>query len=162
GEYVRFAHLEDEPQDILNRILSRGIRPGATLQIHEISSQFISVILDGSTIRLEQELLPNIEIVEDSAYILRDPYVVRLSQLPTGQSGEILALSSAIRGFSRRRLLDFGVTPGTRVSPILDNPFGDPRAFRIRGTTIGIREEQAREIWVRQTTQAATAAGGTQ
>lgn len=160
GEYVRVVHLEDEPQDILNKILSKGIRPGATLRIEEIAPQCISVTSDGASITLEQELLPNIEIVEDSAHFARDPNVVRLSQLPTGQRGEVLSLSSAIRGFSRRRLLDFGVTPGTKVSPILDNPFGDPRAFRVRGTTIGIRGEQAREIWVRREPNGLAEAGG--
>lgn len=162
GEYVRVVHLEDEPQDVFNKILSKGIRPGLSLRLEMISPQSISVLLDGATITLEQELLPNVEVVEDTETLTRDPRVTRLSQLPTGQPAEILALSGAIRGFSRRRLLDFGVTPGTKVSPILDNPFGDPRAFRIRGTTIGIRAEQAHEIWVRRELPHPTAAGGSQ
>lgn len=162
GEYVRVVHLEDEPQDVLNKILTKGIRPGVSLRLEAVFPQSISVLLDGATVTLEQELLPNIEVVEDTESLTRDPRVTRLSQLPTGQAAEILALSESIRGFSRRRLLDFGVTPGTKVAPVLDNPFGDPRAFRVRGTTIGIREEQAREIWVRRELIHSTVAGGSQ
>ncbi|MCL4783990.1 MAG: metal-dependent transcriptional regulator [Bryobacterales bacterium] len=160
GAYVRVVHLEDEPPGIFNRILSKGIRPGLSLRLEEVSPQSISVLLDGSIVTLEQDLLPNVEVAEDTELLTADPRVTRLSQLPTGQPAEILALSDAIRGFSRRRLLDFGVTPGTKVSPILDNPFGDPRAFRIRGTTIGIRNEQAREIWVRRDAAVRSSTGG--
>ena len=53
------------------------------------------------------------------------------------------------RGFSRRRLLDLGITPGTRIEVSLDNPFGDPRAFRLRGTVIALRKDQADQILVR-------------
>lgn len=162
GKYVRVVHLEDEPQDVLNKILTKGIRPGVSLRLEAVFPQSISVLLDGATVTLEQELLPNIEVVEDTESLTRDPRGTRLSQLPTGQAAEILALSESIRGFSRRRLLDFGVTPGTKVAPVLDNPFGDPRAFRVRGTTIGIREEQAREIWVRRESIPSTVAGGSQ
>lgn len=160
GEFVRVVHLEDEPQGVFNQILSKGIRPGLSLRLDTVSPQSITVWLDGAAVTLEQELLPNVEVVEDTEMLTADPRVTRLSQLRTGEPAEILALSEAIRGFSRRRLLDFGVTPGTKVFPILDNPFGDPRAFRVRGTTIGIRNEQAHEIWVRRHADISSVAGG--
>lgn len=160
GEYVRVVHLEDEPSGVFNQILSKGIRPGLPMRLTEVSPQSISVLVDGGVVALEPELLPNVEVVEDTELLTADPGVARLSQLPTGERAEILALSEAIRGFSRRRLLDFGVTPGTKIFPILDNPFGDPRAFRVRGTTIGIRNEQAQEIWVRRDATVRSVAGG--
>jgi len=130
------------------------------MRLTEVSPQSISVLVDGGVVALEPELLPNVEVVEDTELLTADPGVARLSQLTTGERAEILALSEAIRGFSRRRLLDFGVTPGTKIFPILDNPFGDPRAFRVRGTTIGIRNEQAQEIWVRRDAAVRSVAGG--
>jgi hypothetical protein len=45
------------------------------------------------------------------------------------------------------------------VEAYLDNAFGDPRAFRVRGTTIALREDQASRIWVRRV---ATSANQTQ
>ena len=160
GEFVKVAHVEDEPQEIFNRLLSKGVRPGVSLRLIAASPNAVEALLDGQTVLLEQDVLPNIEVVEDTDTLSRDPQVTRLSHLATGETGEIFALSDAIRGFSRRRLLDFGVTRGTRIAPVLDNPFGDPRAFRVRGTTIGIRDEQAQLIWVRRVAEKPAVSGG--
>jgi DtxR family Mn-dependent transcriptional regulator len=150
SEFVQVVHVEDEPADIFKRLLSKGVRPGVSLRLESLGPGSLEAVVDGATVTLDQDLLPNVEVEEDRAALTNDPRVTRLSQLSTGESAEIIALSETIRGFSRRRLLDFGVTRGTRIAAILNNPFGDPRAFRVRGTTIGIREEQAREIWVRR------------
>jgi DtxR family Mn-dependent transcriptional regulator len=161
SEFVQVVHVEDEPEDIFKRLLSKGIRPGVSLRLESLGSGYLEAVVDGVPVSLDQDLLPNVEVEEDRAALTSDPQITRLSQLPTGESAEIVALSDTIRGFSRRRLLDFGVTRGTRIAPILNNPFGDPRAFRVRGTTIGIREEQAREIWVRRISTASFAEGQT-
>lgn len=149
GELVQVVHVEDEPEDVFKRLLSKGIRPGASLRLESTGRGDLEVTVEGQRVHLEQELLPNVEVEEDRTSFAKDPTITRLSQLPTGESAEVVALSESIRGFIRRRLLDFGVTPGTPIVPVLNNPFGDPRAFHVRGTTIGIREEQAREILVR-------------
>ena len=41
------------------------------------------------------------------------------------------------------------MTRNARVEPALDNTFGDPRAYRVRGTLIALRKQQADQIWVR-------------
>jgi len=51
-------------------------------------------------------------------------------------------------GDMRRRLLDIGLTPGTRVECIGKSPGGDPKAFLIRGAVIAIRAEDAAGIIV--------------
>ena len=43
----------------------------------------------------------------------------------------------------RRRLLDLGFVPGTEVVAETKSPGGDPVAYRIRGTLIAVRREQA-------------------
>ena len=63
--------------------------------------------------------------------------------------GEIVTLDEAVQGFTRRRFLDLGLTPGTVVYPELKNFFGDPRAYRVRGTLIALRKDQAAQIWVK-------------
>lgn len=51
-------------------------------------------------------------------------------------------------GDMRRRLLDIGLIPGTRVECIGKSPGGDPKAFLIRGAVIAIRAEDAAGIIV--------------
>lgn len=149
GEAVRVVHVEDEPAEMLEQLLARGIRPGAHLRLIATQPGTLEVAVDGNAASLPQELLANIEVEADLPAWAGDPHVCKLSQLTTGSPAEVVALSEAIRGFSRRRLMDFGVTRGARIQPVLDNPFGDPRAYQVRGATIGIRREQADQIWVR-------------
>jgi DtxR family Mn-dependent transcriptional regulator len=75
--------------------------------------------------------------------------VLRLSDLESGQLAEIVALDPGCRGFMRRRLLDLGFTPGARVRTDLTTFAGDPRAYRVRGTTIALRRDQSSRVLVR-------------
>ena len=52
--------------------------------------------------------------------------------------------------------MDLGFTPGTRLRPILDTFAGDPRAYRVRGTTIALRRDQSSVVIVRPITAAAS------
>ena len=61
---------------------------------------------------------------------------------------EIIELDERCQGYTRRRFLDLGLTPGTRIFPELNNPFREPRAYRVRGTLIALRNDQASMIWV--------------
>jgi DtxR family Mn-dependent transcriptional regulator len=74
--------------------------------------------------------------------------VMPLSELPDKTPAEVVALDDACQGFTRRRLLDLGMTPGARLEAEMRNFFGDPRAYRVRGTLIALRREQAAQIWV--------------
>ncbi len=63
--------------------------------------------------------------------------------------GDFAAVKEIITdGDMRRRLLDIGLTPGTRVECIGKSPGGDPKAFLIRGAVIAIRAEDAAGIIV--------------
>ena len=53
-------------------------------------------------------------------------------------------------GNIKRRLLDLGFIKGTKITPVLVSPSKDPRAFFVRGMTIAIREEEARQVLVRK------------
>jgi Fe2+ transport system protein FeoA len=72
-----------------------------------------------------------------------------LWKLAHDQRAEIVSLDEGVQGFTRRRFLDLGLTPGTKIYPELQNFFGDPRAYRVRGTLIALRKEQAAQIWVK-------------
>lgn len=48
----------------------------------------------------------------------------------------------------KRRLLDIGLIPGTKIKLLYISPFRDPKAYLIRNTIIAIRDNDAKEIEV--------------
>ena len=48
----------------------------------------------------------------------------------------------------KRRLLDLGFYKGTPIKKVLVSPKGDPIAYRVRGTTIALRNSDAKYIEV--------------
>jgi ferrous iron transport protein A len=45
-------------------------------------------------------------------------------------------------------LLDLGIVPGSVVEAAFSGPLGDPTAYRVRGTMVGLRREQAEQVFV--------------
>ena len=73
---------------------------------------------------------------------------IRLSSLVNGEQAEILGISQECRGASRRRLLDLGILPGTAVEIDIESPLKDPIAYRIRNTSIALRNSLADMILI--------------
>jgi len=48
----------------------------------------------------------------------------------------------------KRRLLDLGLIPGTKIISLFKSPLGDPVAYDICGSVIAIRSEDASRIEV--------------
>jgi len=67
-----------------------------------------------------------------------------LNQMKPGEAGIITIVGG--EGSLRRRLLDMGLTPGTRVSVRKEAPFGDPMELSLRGYELTIRGEDAKSI----------------
>lgn len=151
GESAEVIHIEDEPDVLFRQIVATGLRPGSTLRVIEANAERV-VVSDGeSEHRLAPVVAANIQVGERIREAEIDPAWVRLSALGNGAAAVVTKIDPACRGFSRRRMLDLGLTEGARVESALQNPFGDPRAYRIRGTTIALRESQAAQIWVQPT-----------
>lgn len=145
----RIIHMEDEPPVVFQQILAAGLRPGMLVRILDQNEERL-IISDGTNEhRLAPAVAANIHVAEAEGIqgSLRD--ASPLAALQKGVTAEVVEIDPNCRGFSRRRLMDLGLTPGAEVSVALDNTFGDPRAFRVRGTTIALRREQANFIWVR-------------
>lgn len=53
----------------------------------------------------------------------------------------------------KRRLFDLGFYPGTQVKRVLSSPKGDPLAYRVRGTTIALRNSDAQHILIGEVLQ---------
>ncbi len=69
---------------------------------------------------------------------------VSLDQMKPGDTGIIYTVGGT--GALRRRLLDMGLTPGTRVTVRKRAPFGDPLELCLRGYELTLRGEDARNI----------------
>ncbi len=73
---------------------------------------------------------------------------VRLSSLKPGELGKIVSILPECAGPERRRFMDLGIVPGTIVSAEFNSPGGDPTAYSIRHSLIGLRKEQADYIMI--------------
>ena len=69
-----------------------------------------------------------------------------LAELAPGNRGTITVVGG--EGALRRRLLDMGLTPRTRVELRKRAPMGDPLELRLRGYTLTIRKSDAQQIEV--------------
>lgn len=146
---ARIVHIEDEPAIAYEQILAAGLRLGQIIRIIERTPQRI-VLSDGETeYRLAPTVAANVGVTPLPASEIAKANAVPLASLTQDQRGEIISLDDAVQGFTRRRFLDLGLTPGTTIYPELGNFFGDPRAYRVRGTLIALRKDQAAQIWVR-------------
>ena len=69
-----------------------------------------------------------------------------LDQLPIGQEAVITRVGG--EGALRCRLLDMGLIPKTTVRVEKIAPLGDPIELRVRGYSLSLRKEDARNIGV--------------
>lgn len=146
---VRIVHLEDEPAIAFEQILAAGLRLGQTIRILDRSPKRI-LLTDGETeYRLAPTVAANVSVAALPESEMAKANAIPLADLTYDQRGEIVVLDEAVQGFTRRRFLDLGLTPGTAIYPELQNFFGDPRAYRVRGTLIALRKDQAAQIWVK-------------
>ena len=141
------AHVEDEPETIYAQLSALGLRPGMKACITETTPQEVRLWADGREYKLPPILANNIAVVSLPEVGTEDLFGEEfLDQLKPGQQARVLALSPACRGPERRRLLDLGFVPGTQVEVEMTSPMGDPVAYRVRGSVIALRSEQARLI----------------
>ncbi len=141
---VQFTHIEDEPETVYAQLCAQGLRPGMKAFVIEKSADRIRFWADGNEHVLAPVLANNITVVplpEFKPEDLTDEQF--LSGLRPGGRAKVLGLTPACRGAERRRLLDLGFVAGTPVEVEMVSPAGDPTAYRVRGTVIALRREQA-------------------
>jgi DtxR family Mn-dependent transcriptional regulator len=144
---ARIVHLKDEPPAVFARIAATGLHPGQTIRVIERDAGRI-VLADGETMHgLASEEAANIFVASDGETIAR-PDHLRLTALRPGEIARVSALDKGLQGLSRRRLLDLGLTPGVEVTAEMSGAFRDPVAYRVRGSLIALRNEQARHVMI--------------
>ncbi|MED4280332.1 FeoA family protein [Priestia megaterium] len=71
--------------------------------------------------------------------------------LSTFTAGETVQLERIeIEGALKRRLLDLGFIPGAIIKVLQKSPLGDPVAYQVSHTTIGLRKEESSKIYVKK------------
>ncbi len=75
--------------------------------------------------------------------------MLSVAELAKGQSGLVVAVhgSDAIS----LRLLEMGLTPGTKLTVIGAAPLGDPLEIEVRNYRLGVRLREAKRVEVEQT-----------
>ena len=63
-----------------------------------------------------------------------------LNMLKAGRSATITGINNI--DTERRRLMDLGILPGTRIENVMNSPLGDPVAYRVRSAVVALRKEQ--------------------
>jgi DtxR family Mn-dependent transcriptional regulator len=148
GQRGRVAHLEDEPPIAYAQLVAEGFYPGQNLTILEKNLAKI-VVTDGEKeMVIAPAIAANIFLQPAAEEAKRPEGVISLDRLSYQTQAEVIELDERCQGYTRRRFLDLGLTPGTRIFPELNNAFREPRAYRVRGTLIALRNDQAAMIWV--------------
>jgi DtxR family Mn-dependent transcriptional regulator len=146
---VLITHIEDEPETVYRQLVALGLRPGMRAFVIEKSAKRIRFWVDGNEHILAPVLAQNVFIKPLLEFRTEDLVEEEfLSGLQPGERTRVVELSPACRGQERRRLLDLGFVPGTLVEVDMVSPAGDPTAYRVRGSVVALRREQANLIRV--------------
>jgi Fe2+ transport system protein FeoA len=79
-----------------------------------------------------------------------------LAELGLGTVASVTGVTGS--GSFRRRLLELGILPGTRVEVVGVAPLGDPIELLVRGSSLSIRRSEAASVKVLPLTQQAASA----
>lgn len=74
--------------------------------------------------------------------------MITLRNIRIGSAGIVTAIRG--EGALRRRLLDMGITPNTKITVKKTAPMGDPLEISLRGYSLTIRLEDAENIIVEE------------
>ncbi len=146
GQVARISHIEDEPQEAYEQIVSAGLHPGMQVRMVEKSAQALRFRANGAEHALTPLLAQNLSVTREAPGRL--PSGRPLSSLRGGESARVVSLGAALRGMERRRLMDLGLLPGTNITAELRSPSGDLGAYLVRGALLALRDDQARHILV--------------
>ena len=148
GSLVEIVHLEDEPRELFERISAMGLAPHMRFRVIERDPGGVRIELRGETVTLPMVVAGNVTVRPLGPGESVQSATATLADLEPGTAARVTGIAARCQGPQRRRLLDLGVVPGTRITAELESAGGDPVAYRIRGALIALREEQASWIEV--------------
>jgi DtxR family Mn-dependent transcriptional regulator len=158
-------HVEDEPPALFARLARAGVYAGMRFTLHDIHPAGCRLTIEARTFDLPLELAAMIRVrppldsekpVPTGACRLSDigpgpgPGDSADADADADASADVLLLLPGCIGAERSRLLDLGFVPGSRIEYALQSPFHGPAAFRVRGTLVALRREQADQVLVQK------------
>jgi DtxR family Mn-dependent transcriptional regulator len=158
GEFARIIHIEDEPWAIYSQLIAIGLHAGMQIRMIDSTSERIRFVAEGDECVLAPLFANNVTVSplhkeKESVESFRT-----LSSLSIGEEGVVIGISQACRGQQRRRLLDFGVVPGTVIKAEMKSVSGDPVAYQIRGANVALRKKHTDQIYIKKTDEVENAA----
>jgi DtxR family Mn-dependent transcriptional regulator len=150
GESARVVQMGDKPAAVYDQLVAARLFPGVTVRVIDKSPDRIQIDAQFREHVLAPVVAANLAV--EPIGRLQDSRVpdARLSSLRVGQEATVQDISPACRGLERRRLLDLGMVPGTKIQVEFASISGDPLAYRVRGALIALRSEQAELVHVTQ------------
>lgn len=147
-EMGKIIHLEDEPSSIFEQLNVLGLHPGMSVYITEVNDKKITFVADGEECTLTPLFAGQVKVEKDDHKTILPQKHELLSSLEIGDEAIIKGISTNCRGPQRRRLLDLGIVPGSRIKALMKSASGNPVAYNVMGTTIGIRKKEAGLIFI--------------
>lgn len=144
---ARIVHLEDEPEAIFSQIAAQGLRPGQRIVVLESDDSHIVFADNFETYTLAPIVAANIFVVPADPIDLQ-ANIELLTTLKPGSTATVHKLDDSLQGFTRRRLLDLGLTSGAKITAEYSSFLGDPMAYRVRGALIALRKQQAKHVLI--------------
>lgn len=153
GGRVRVVHVEDEPEVVYQQIVAVGIYPGMVMHVLEHDDRRVLCSAEGREFALAPLVAANVSVVSFEMDVA-DPESPdadgTLRDLSAGEVATVVRLSPACRGAERRRLMDLGIVPGTRIAFERHGLSGGLTAYLVRGTLVALREEQTEMISIQR------------
>jgi DtxR family Mn-dependent transcriptional regulator len=149
GQAACIQHIEDEPESLFRQAESLALAPGTRLDDpRHLADGAVVCRVEGREVTITAAVAALIHVAEPEIGDSPPAGLQRLSAVPVGGVAVVHALAPSCTGAERRRLLDLGVVPGTRIRCEFASPFGSPRSYEIRGALIALRDYQAERILV--------------
>jgi Fe2+ transport system protein FeoA/Mn-dependent DtxR family transcriptional regulator len=140
GSRLRIVCLDDEPAALLAQLVTLGLRPGVDVEVLEQEHDVLRLRLDGDVVPLAAAAARHVSVVPAPAL------PVPLGELPVGSRARVAEVQGV--GKHQRRMLDMGFVPGAGVTVVRRAPLGDPVEYRVKGTAVALRREDADSILV--------------
>lgn len=151
GTLGRIIHLEDEPHNIYEQLVVLGLYPGMQVYVTNVTDKKITFMADGEECSLTPLFASYITVDPLPEETEQKPKYDLLSSLKIGEEAEVMGISPNCRGQQRRRLMDLGIIPGSKVRAVMKSASGNPVGYRVMGTTIGIRKQHAELVFIEKT-----------
>ena len=142
GSRLRIICLDDEPASLLAQLTVMGVKPGMDVEVLEKDPDLLRLLVDERIVPLASAAARHISVV------LAPTLPIPLGELPVHSRVQVVEIRGS--GIHQRRMLDMGFVPGAEVMVVRKAPLGDPIEYRIKGTSVSMRQKDADTVLVEE------------